>query len=466
MDYFYDGQVRRYLAQFMNIMSNFAYKDSKGNVIQVPVRYGDMNRQVAQILKKNSENSLPTVPLIACYIKDLQFDRPRMQDPTFISKIHIRERDVDSATGEYINTQGSNYTVERIMPSPYLITLSADIWTNSMDQKLQIWEQIVVFFNPSFEIQTTDNYIDWTSLSVLHLENQTFTSRSVPQGLNEDIDVLNMTFTAPVWITPPAKVRKLGIITKIISNVFSTNVQGTIQNTYDKTGAAELFNNVSPDEEIVVTPGNFDLLVINGTARLIKSTGLGGDIDITDPRNSTSWRKILDVYPGKFRAGLSQLRFGQSGQPEIVASISLNAIDDFSMILNIDPDTIPTNTIISGRGTIDAIVDPETYKPTSLTSGTRFLILEGINDNTMFGSIGYEGPIAWRNSDNSDFQASANDIIEWDGTSWSIVFDSSASTSTIYVTNSFTGVQYTYSSGDWTKSWEGVYDQKLWRLIL
>ena len=96
MDYFYDGQVRRYLAQFINILSNFAYKDGKGNIIQVPVRYGDISRQAAQLLKKNSENAIPSAPFIACYIKDMQFDRPRMQDPTFVSKIQIRERELNT----------------------------------------------------------------------------------------------------------------------------------------------------------------------------------------------------------------------------------------------------------------------------------------------------------------------------------------------------------------------------------
>jgi len=320
MDHFYDGQVRRYLTQFMNVMSNFAYKDAKGNLVQIPVRYGDMSRQVSQILKKNSENTIPSAPFIACYIKDLQFDRPRMQDPTFVSKIHIRERAWDEQGQEYLNTQGSNYTVERIMPSPWLITFAADIWTTNTDMKLQIWEQLAVLFNPSFEIQTTDNYIDWTSLSVLDLESQTWSSRTIPQGVNEDIDILTMSFKAPVWITPPAKVKKLGVITKIISNVYAVG-QGTINSVYDKETAAEIFGQISPDATITVTPGNYDLLVLNNSARLIKSNGLGDDIDISMPGNSISWHKLLDLYPGKFRAGLSQLRFTQHDGNEVVAYI-------------------------------------------------------------------------------------------------------------------------------------------------
>jgi hypothetical protein len=466
MDHFYDGQIRRYLTQFMNVMSNFAYKDAKGNLVQVPVRYGDMSRQVSQILKKNSENTIPSAPFIACYIKDLQFDRPRMQDPTFVSKIHIRERAWNEQGQEYLNTQGSNYTVERIMPSPWLISFAADIWTTNTEMKLQIWEQLAVLFNPSFEIQTTDNYIDWTSLSVLDLDTQTWSSRTIPQGVSEDIDILSMNFKAPVWITPPAKVKKLGIITKIISNVYAVG-QGTINSVYDKDSATEIFGEISPDATITVTPGNYDLLVFNNAARLIKANGLDGDIDVSIPGNSISWHKLLDLYPGKFRAGLSQLRFAQSDGNEVVAYISLNPADDFAMQLNIDQDTIPSNTIIAGRGTVDAIINPETFKPpVDRVPGLRYLILEDININNQVNQPGYDGPDAWKNFDGSDFQAHANDIIEWAGDHWEIVFDSQSTNEVVYITNAYTGTQYKWDQGSWSKTYEGVYDKALWRLIL
>lgn len=464
MDHFYDGQVRRYLTQFMNILSNFSYKDAKGQLIRVPVRYGDMSRQVAQIIRKNSENAIPSAPFIACYIKDLQYDRSRLQDPTHVSKIHIRERAWDETNQEYLNTQGNNYTVERIMPSPWKITFAADIWTTNTDMKLQIWEQIVVLFNPSFEIQTTDNYIDWTSLSVLELDNQTFSSRSVPQGVNEDIDILTMTFNAPIWITPPVKVKKLGIITKIISNVFASNAQGQISTEYDKFGAAEIFNDISPDTTITVTPGQYDLLVLNNTAKLIRNSH--SNLDVINPGNQASWLSLLDLYPGKFRAGLSQLRFVQSDNTEIIAYISLDPSDDTSMMLNIDPDTIPSNTIISGRGTVDAVINPETFNPGVLAAGTRYLILEDINVNTQYGEVDYDGPDAWKNSDNSDFQAHANDIIEWDGNNWSVIFDSRSESNVVYITNTYTGTQYKWDSGAWSKTYEGVYDKIAWRLTL
>ena len=182
MDYFYDGQVRRYLTQFMRVMSNFSYKDGSGKIIRVPVMYGDPNRQAAALLKKNSENTLPSAPFIACYIKAIEYEQTRLQDPTFVSKVQIRERSYDDQTKEYVETQGLGYTVERIMPAPYKLTFSTDIWTTNTDQKLQIFEQLAYLFNPSLELQTNDNYVDWTSLTVLQLKSQIWTSRQVPQG--------------------------------------------------------------------------------------------------------------------------------------------------------------------------------------------------------------------------------------------------------------------------------------------
>jgi hypothetical protein len=463
MDYFYDAQVRRYLTQFIRVMSNFAYKDAKGQLVKVPVRYGDMNRQVAHILRKNSENAIPSAPFIACYIKDLQFDRMRMQDPTFVSKVHIRERAYDETGNEYLNIQGANYTVERIMPTPYTITFVADIWVSNLDQKLQLWEQIVPLFTPSLEIQTTDNYIDWTSLSLLELDSQTFSSRSIPQGVEQDIDIASITFKSPIWITPPAKVKKLGIITKIIANIHALS-QGEIEANYDGVDGMDLFG--EPDARVVVTPGNFDILVLNNVATLLKSSNQGNTDELLSQQNISNWRSLLDLYPGQFKAGLSQLRLKKSDGNEIVAFVSLDPLNETKLLLNFDTDTIPANTIIGDRGTVDAIINPETFNPENVATGTRYLILEDINVNSEYGTPGYSGPAAWKNADESDFQAHANDIIEWDGSEWSIVFDASSATATIYITNSYTGIQYKWSADHWSKSFEGIYDKELWRLVL
>lgn len=471
MDHFYDGQLKRYLAQFMRLMSNFSYKDGRGNITEVPVRYGDMSRQVAAILKKNSENTIQGAPFIACYVKDLQHDRNRMQDPTFVSKVNIREREIDPNSEEYLNVQGAGYTVERLMPTPYRATFNADIWTSNTDQKLQLWEQITVLFNPSLELQSSDNYIDWSSLSVVELVSQVFESRSVPQGLESDISICTLTFECPIWINPPAKVKKLGIITKIITSVFASEAVAelSLPGAYSNIPLENLFPSQNLIGKSSVTPGNFALVVINNIATISQvvtdETGLEGSISSI----KSNWYRILDLYPGQFRAGLSQIRLLKPDGNEIIAFTSLNPLDDQQMLLNFDSDTLPINTSLSGRGTVDAIVDPQNFVDRPKVVGLRYLILEDINaSKDLF--IGYDGPDAWKNNDGTDFVAKANSIIEWDGADWQIIFDSQSVTTVSYITNSYTGIQYRWSdNGDgfqWTKSFEGMYDPGYWRIVL
>ena len=63
MLHFYSGQVRRFLTQFMRILNNFSVETGRGKDDQialrpVPVVYGDATRQVANIIRNNSENAL------------------------------------------------------------------------------------------------------------------------------------------------------------------------------------------------------------------------------------------------------------------------------------------------------------------------------------------------------------------------------------------------------------------------
>jgi hypothetical protein len=478
--HFYDGQIKRYLTQFMRLMSNFSYMNADGNIIQVPVRYGDITRQVGTILNKNSENIVQSAPFIACFIKDIKFDRSRVQNPTYVNKIHIREREFDSASNEFLNVQGANYTIERLMPTPYIINFTADIWTTNTDQKLQLWEQITVLFNPSMELQTNDNYIDWTSLTVLEIgDGSRFETRTVPQGVNNDLSIASLEFTAPIWITPPAKIKKMGIVTKIINNVFAeeprTKESGAFDDIFEK---AHVFGGQTPDARVTLTHKDFSILVLNNTAALVprgQENISEGWVDADQIIDRPSWLNLLDIYPGKFISGLSQLRLTKPSGSEIVAFMTLNPQNESIMNLTFDSDTIPQNTIIPDltnayvRGTIDAIVNPQTFNPNTQSGQNidlRYLILDEVTINNTL-----DGPDAWSSANlipqlpNGQL-ASANDIIQWDGDKWNIIFDASETTNTTYITNTYTGIQYKWDGESWTKSFEGIYNNTDWRMIL
>jgi len=475
MQHFYDGQIRRFVTQFIRVMSNFSYKDSAGTLRKIPTSYGNLTRQVAHIIRDNSENKVISAPRISCYITGLEYARDRVQNPTHVSKVHLRERDFDEATGEYLQTQGPGYTVERLMPVPFNLQMKCDVWSTNTDQKLQIMEQMLVLFNPSLEIQSTSNYIDWTSLSLIELASVNYSTRAIPQGVDTEIDIGELTFTMPIWITPPAKVKQLGVIENIVMSVF------------DETGGISdgLIDSLSPIVNLVVSPGNFGLLVLNNTARLLAPAE-----GVTEPTEGNfertgepvSWYKLLDQYPGKFRAGLSTIRLAKADGNEIVATASVNPTDDTEMVLSFDSDTVPANTIltdsIASRGTVDAIIDPLKFNPNSnsLAAGTRYLILNDIHQHVKNDSSD-ANMNAWQNADGTLLQASTNDIITWNGANWEITFDagsnderadSSQTQDPVYITNTYTGIQYRYTNatGAWLKSYEGEYQKGSWRLVI
>jgi len=500
MQHFYDGQIRRYITQIVRLMSNFSYKDGKGALTQVPVLYGDLTRQVANIIRENSENKIPSAPRMAVYITGLEMDRDRLSDSSYVNKVNIREQAYDSAGKEYLNKEGKNYTVERLMPTPYTLTVNVDVWSSNTDQKLQILEQVLMLFNPSLEIQTTDNYIDWTSLSVVNMTGLTFSSRTIPVGTESDIDIATLTFSTPIYISPPVKVKRLGVITSVIQSIFNES-QGTIDLDLSRAGngfedtpqsqvktkvvAVDNFDNPTGVEEQIINEGtsvtdvdnalinshdNYGLLVMGTTAKLVHKGVVG----------SETWTGYLKSMPFEFSTGVTELRLSrQDLTNDIIGTVVVNSVDPYELAITWDTDSLPADTVISGpngdKNKIDYIINPYKTNPTSLKSGNpRILILSNINDSENVGQdAGYEtpdnyvydGPDAWKNTDGTDFVASANDIIEWNGTAWSVVFDASAQDSTvIYTSNLTTGKQYKYENAEWVLAYDGEYPRGSWRL--
>ena len=100
-------------------------------LLRVPVRYGDATRNAQTIIQENSANNLPSTPLMTFYITSLTYDRTRLQEPYHVNKVSVRQRTYDSATETYETTQGNAFTVERLMPVPYKMSINLDIWTSN-----------------------------------------------------------------------------------------------------------------------------------------------------------------------------------------------------------------------------------------------------------------------------------------------------------------------------------------------
>jgi len=472
--FFYDEQIKRFLQQFARIFSEwdctFGF-DPKGNRIlhRVPIIYGDGSRQAETIIDKNSASNMPSAPQIVYYISGLEYDQTRTQDPTYIENLTVRQRTFNQETGEYETTQGNAFTVERMMPVPYTLRITVEIWTSNYLQKLEILEQLAVLFNPSLEIQSNDNYLDWTSLSVVYQDGLSFTTRSIPIGTGNPIDVAQWKFYMPIWISMPAKVRKLGIIQKIIASIY------TGQSFTDITD-----NDLLLGSRQKITPYGYKLLLLNGILQIIPADSAdvppNSSFDVPDVEPATVyWTAVLNAY-GVVRPGISMIALENPYlETEIVGTIDFNPLNDSELFYNIDTDTLPQNTLQP----VDSIIDPLSKQPGNglpdAAAGQRYLIVDYIPEQ-----IPYPPPSMVLNPwAGLTLGAESGDIIEFNAlTGWFISFDHKhpptpnnpgpAVDNEIpnFVLNLTSSVQYMFLRGSWKKSVEGYYDQGSFRIII
>lgn len=461
--YFYDNQIRRFLIQFARIFSNWYVtkgKDPAGNdiVVRVPIQYGDSSRMVSTIQNNNSPSSLPSAPLITYYISGLEYDQKRTQDPYFIDKLAVRQRTYNQNTQQFEQTQGQAYTVERIMPVPYTLRITVDFWTTNYNQKLELIEQLGTLFNPAMEIQSTDNFIDWTSLSVVYQDGLTFSSRSIPVGNSNPIDIMTWKFYMPIWISSSAKVKKFGVIHKIIASIFQGNAITDMQDDDLLLGTRQK-----------VTPYGYKVLLIGNTLQILPANQpfypSNQNLDLPDsPNTDVYWQAVLGVY-GTVRPGVSQIWLQNPYMDtDIVGTIAFNPTDDRLLIYNIDPDTLPLNTLTA----VDSVINPQNKAPKDVPNdiehglpapevGQRYLIVEGIGPDTEI----------W-----NGVAANANDIIECVSVNpqgvgtWEVAFDSQNELTVQFVTNLTTGVQYRFADQVWMKSYEGWYAEGDYSIVI
>lgn len=442
MDYWYDEQIKRYLLQLIRIFSHFQVREvtrDGENYVRVPCRYADASRMVSHILRNNSENIVANAPQIAVGIQSLAISRERTQEPFLTDTQQVAEREWDQENNQYTSNQGNLYTVQRYMPVPYNMTIQVDIFTTNTDTKLQILEQIFVLFNPSIQLQSNDNPLDWSNVFEVELTDIGWSNRSIPAGVDETLDIATLTFQVPIWISPPAKVQRQRIIQTIIADVHSVKNLDVLN--FD-SGFYNFFADLEPDARAIVTPNNLYVNMDGASATLITSGGSG-----------TPWQDIIEMQ-GKLTES-SRLEFNLSNDVDnrsnmVTGRVTANPLDANSLVFNLDAETLPANTL----NNIDRIIDPAATVPGSglpaAALGQRYLITGGIQ------------------SDNTDWAlaASDGDIIEYNGTDWTVSFDGSQTDTEAWVTNNFTEDQFRWTGTEWISSWQGVYNPGFWRLIL
>ena len=438
-DYNYSGQMRRFLEQLVNAFSGFHYQPGARNGVaqaprMVPCRMAQTSRMVANILRNASDNTLQAVPMITIAQSGLSGRRDAVQNPNHVDRVQVTERDI--VNGRYGTKAGNKYTVERIMPVPMEMQIQVDIWTSNLQQKHELIEQILPIIYPSFDIQNSENPLDWTSIATCYTEDVTWSSRAISVGTADEIDISTITLKLPMWITPPVKVKRQTLIKEIVTNVDDAST------TDDQFVAGALL------AQEITTPGNYHVYV-DGDSIMLKNSK-NGDLDASG--NPLVWSDVLAIY-GTLRPTVSRIMLHTTNDPEgpfVAGTLQYDAGRSNYLIWQIDPDTLPSNTL----GSIIALIDPVTTFPGGIIpaaqEGDRYMILNDIGPSQAWPSL----------------TAHANDIVQYHLGHWIVSFNSRAIRTVNLVLNNYTGRQLRWTGSEWTMSIGGTYGQGMWRLVL
>lgn len=460
LDHWYDGQLRRYWLQFCRIFDNVTYKEGVGAdgtmaYRTFPIKLASKDRQIGHILRNNSENTVLSCPRLSARMTDLAMDADRRQHPSHVSTVNVVERAIDPVTNKYTGAIGNTYSVERYMGVPFQMEMTLDIWTSNESQKHQFMEQILMLFNPAIDLQTSTNPLDWGALTIVELTGINWSDRSFPI-MDEDVEVSSLTFKMPIWIQPPAKVKRQNIIQQIITNI-ATVPTGTDMQAGDGIN----FSEADYHTRIIVTPNNHLIQVaVEGSDYMITLLDQFGLVD-----ENLKWIDLLNQY-GLYRPGISQLRLKTTADmddhdSDIIGTYTIHPTEPNKLIWQPDMETMPSNTLANinrmitlSRGEDFVGVRPGIELPDA-AEGQRYLLAEDLVLSPDGGNNGWSNLVADR-----------DDIIEYQNGTWVKVFDASVMTQVQYVTNSFSGKQLKWNGEMWIMAVDGDYRPGAWRIFL
>ena len=439
-EYFYDSQQKRFLEQIVRGFSGFQYETGALNgqtqTLIVPCHMALTNRQVALIRANGSENALNVAPQITVWQSALRPRREDVQNPSHVDYVQVTERNI--VGGKYGNSKGNSYSVERLMAMPLTMEITVDLWTTNLDQKHQLVEQMLSATGYQFQIQNSDNALDWTADALCFVEDIEWGSRTVPIGTSNDIDIFSLKLKLPFYLSAPAKIKRQHRIEEVVVNIGELE-----KDPYD--GSSTIGNNYG---RTIITPGDMWISVDGSNITL-----LGEKASDTLPDGSIpSWVNLFKFY-GTFNPTVSQIRLSLTDDIEgpFVAGTLQYGSESNTMIWTIDADTLPSNTLLP----VDAVINPLVTFPghglPAVVDGQRYLIQHDIGPSAAWGNI----------------TASENDIIQYNTIGgWTVIFDSCNSLITQYVLNLHTGRQLMWNGKEWIMSIDNYYSPGYWRIFL
>lgn len=244
--YYYNKQLKQYIVMFANLFAGLqvqAGKDECGcdQFIEVPIVYGSMDRVVASIGARNTQNMQHTLPMMSCYMTEMAMAPDRLHGVNQVDKRTVLE-------------QGGIYPTDikamrRVMPIPYDLSFELAIIASNTDQLLQILEQVLILFDYDLQVQRNDAPYDWTKITSVYLEGIN-NEENYPLGTERRIINWTLTFRMPAWLSPPAEMRS-ALIQSIA--VRFGDLEGLTLNQIDENGNLQPFDDPSLFTDMTIT---------------------------------------------------------------------------------------------------------------------------------------------------------------------------------------------------------------------
>jgi len=221
-EYFYHGTVRKTIVAFANLFNNIhiaRYDTAGGNSdgngteverIKVPIAYGPRQKFVRRLERIGTDFDQAKVKL-ENYLPRLSFE---MQNITYDAS---RKLSTMNSTVSYFSATQAKRRYERV---PYNLDLSLSILAKNTDDALQIFEQIIPYFQPEYSLTVNMNDTDPAVSVPVVFKNAVLSEGD--DGSQGDygtrkVTIMTLTFVAKIYMYGPIK--DVNIIRKVEANL-------------------------------------------------------------------------------------------------------------------------------------------------------------------------------------------------------------------------------------------------------
>jgi len=204
--YFYNEIFKKTIVGFGTLFNNIQLRriaDEKTEIMKVPLAYGPAEKFLARLRQTPDPTSSKiqiTLPRISFEMTGISYDPSRKAAPTQVVRVDDKQT---------------------FMPVPYNLDFELSILSKNQDDALQIVEQILPFFQPSYNlsVQLLPS-VDGSKDIIINLDNVSYRDDYEGELDQRRTLVYTLKFTAKTYIYGP--VRDITQIRKVITDTYSS----------------------------------------------------------------------------------------------------------------------------------------------------------------------------------------------------------------------------------------------------